>query len=62
MKTNLKHIPTKKLLEILSSNHCTGINGADYEPVKEELQQILWKRQAQEKIDTDQFFELDTAN
>ena len=42
---NLKHIPTKKLQEILESNHCTGIYGADYEPVKEELEQILWERQ-----------------
>ena len=42
---NLKYIPTKKLQEILDSNHCTGIDGADYEPVREELEQILWERQ-----------------
>lgn len=43
---NLKNIPTAKLIQILDSHHTTGINGADYGPVKEELQQILWERQS----------------
>lgn len=42
---NLKYIPTKKILAILDSPHCTGIDGKDYEPVKHELQDILWERQ-----------------
>lgn len=47
---NLKHIPTKKLKEILNSNHCTGINGADYEPVKHELEGILWERESKKSF------------
>jgi hypothetical protein len=42
--SNLKYIPTKKLNDILNSHHTTGIDGADYGPVKEELQAILWER------------------
>lgn len=49
--SNLKFIPTKKLKEILDSNHCTGIDGKDYEPVKEELQAVLWKRESETNID-----------
>lgn len=56
---NLKYIPTKKLEEILNSNHCTGVNGADYEPVKHELEQILWERQSRQVINTDDFFPID---
>lgn len=41
---NIKYIPTAKLKQILDSHHCTGIDGADYEPVKDELNQILWER------------------
>lgn len=37
-------LPTHKLEEILNSHHCTGIDGADFEPIKEELQAILWER------------------
>lgn len=46
-----KHIPTKKLKEILDSNYCTGVNGKDYEPIKEELQQILWEREKDVSIE-----------
>lgn len=57
---NLKYIPTKKLQEILNSNHCTGIDGKDYGPVKEELEQILWERLSEQEIDTDKFFPVDS--
>lgn len=40
----VRAIPTWKLEEILNSHHCTGINGADYGPIKEELQNELWRR------------------
>jgi hypothetical protein len=42
---NLKYIPTKKIVEILDSNYCMGVNGREYSDVKEELEQILWERQ-----------------
>lgn len=57
---NLKFIPTKKLSEILSHPYTQGINGADYEPVREELQKHLWDRNEkliiamQEMYDQDQ--------
>ena len=41
---NLTSIPTWKLKEILDSHHTVGIDGADYAPVKEELEQELWRR------------------
>lgn len=56
---NLKYIPTKKLKEILDSHHCTGINGADYEPVKHELEQILWERESRYEINTDDYFPIE---
>jgi hypothetical protein len=40
---NLKSIPIWKIREILDHPHCQGIDGADYEPVKHELEQILWE-------------------
>ena len=46
--SNLKYIPTWKIKEILNEPYCRGIDGKDYEPVKEELQQILWERQSKE--------------
>jgi hypothetical protein len=42
---NLKFIPTWKIQEILDEPYNRGVNGKDYGPVKEELEQILWKRQ-----------------
>ena len=44
--TNLKYIPTWKIKEILNDPYCRGIDGADYEPVKEELQNILNERES----------------
>lgn len=41
---NLDAIPNWKLREILDSNFCTGTDGADYWPVREELQTIYWRR------------------
>ena len=45
---NLHAIPTKTISAILSHPYAQGIDGADYWPVKEELQNILWERQARE--------------
>ena len=39
-----RKIPTQKLKEILDSNHCTGIDGADYFPIKELLESEYYKR------------------
>ena len=42
---NLKYIPTWKIIDILDEPYTRGVNGKDYEPVREELEAILWKRQ-----------------
>lgn len=47
MKTAYKNhcaVPTWKMSEILNHPYAQGIDGADYGPVKEELQSELWKR------------------
>lgn len=41
---NLSDIPTWKLSEIVNSHHGTGVDGADYGPVIEEIQGIYWQR------------------
>lgn len=41
---NLKSIPTWKLKEIIDSPNGTGIDGADYGPVMEELMDIYLER------------------
>ena len=43
---NLHKIPTWKIAEILNHPNCQGIDGKDYGPVKEELESVLWERQA----------------
>ena len=60
----LKYIPTKKLIEILDSHHCTGINGHDYGPYKDELEQILWERQSRQDNEKliDQYFKPESDN
>ena len=40
-----KYIPTKKLTEILDDPYTRGSNGRDYEPVRHELEQVLWERE-----------------
>lgn len=47
--SNLKYIPTKKIKEILAEPYCRGIDGAEYEEVKEELENILWARLAKKE-------------
>ena len=42
---NFKFIPTYRLKEILSENYCRGVNGEDYEPYREELEDILRERE-----------------
>jgi hypothetical protein len=49
--SRFKHIPTKKLIEILDSHHCTGKDGKDYGPYKDELQSILWQRLSSVDLD-----------
>jgi hypothetical protein len=41
---NFIYIPTWKIIEILEHPYCQGIDGKDYEPHKELLQEILWDR------------------
>lgn len=41
---NLDAIPTKTLHQILSHPFTQGIDGADYEPVRHELEGIYYKR------------------
>jgi hypothetical protein len=41
---NLKYIPTWKIEEILADPYTRGIDGADYGPVREELENILNER------------------
>ena len=62
--SRFKHIPTKKLIEILDSPHCTGVNGHDYDVVKDELQHILWQRQSDVDIDKmiDEYFKHEPDN
>ena len=42
---NLKYIPTWKIKEILNDPYCRGIDGKDYYPVKNELEDILFIRE-----------------
>ena len=44
--SKLKYIPTKTIKTILNENYTRGTNGHDYEEVKEELEAILWQREA----------------
>lgn len=45
---NVDAMPTWKLKEILNDPYTRGIDGADYEPVREYLEQALWARYAKE--------------
>lgn len=45
-----KRFPTIKIKEILDSPNCTSNCGTDYGPVKYELEQELWRRQAKHHI------------
>ena len=47
-KKLLNRIPTKRIKEILNENYCRGVNGAEYEDCKEELQHIIWEREDRE--------------
>jgi len=53
---NVNAMPTWKLEGILSSPNCTGIDGADYFPVREELFSELFKRYAKEARDNEAQF------
>jgi hypothetical protein len=50
--SKLKYIPTAKIVEILNSPNCTGVDGRDYGPVRHDLESILWERQSrpQDKV------------
>ncbi len=43
--SNLKYIPTWKIKQILSENYTRGTSGIDYEPIKQELENILYERE-----------------
>jgi hypothetical protein len=47
---NLDAMPTWKIKEILNHPLCTGIDGEDYEPVKEYLERILYARLEAESL------------
>lgn len=42
--TNATAMPTWKLREILNDPYTRGIDGEDYGPIREELEQELWAR------------------
>jgi len=44
--TNLRCIPTKKIIEILDNPHYLSSSGKDFGPVVDELRDILWERQS----------------
>ena len=39
---------TFRIREVLADHYCRGVDGYDYEEIKEELQAELWKREAKE--------------
>jgi len=43
--SKIKHIPTKKIKEILDNPYGQTIIGTDYEYYKTELKEVLWQRQ-----------------
>ena len=47
--TNLRYIPTKKIIEILDNPHHLSSSGKDFGPVIDELRDILWERQSRQK-------------
>ena len=42
---SLKNWPTKKIKEVLDENYTRGVNGADYEEIRGELETELWERE-----------------
>lgn len=57
MRSKYHFLPTKKIKEILDHPNLQGIDGKDFGPYKEELEQILWERQSKEEVDTDEYFD-----
>ena len=47
---NIKCWTTKRIKEVLAENFTRGINGKDYEDIKEELEAILWEREKKEEL------------
>ena len=43
--STVKNWPTWKISEVLADPYCRGINGADYEDIKEELEHELYSRE-----------------
>ncbi|MHA2182051.1 MAG: hypothetical protein ACXAAH_11580 [Promethearchaeota archaeon] len=41
---NFKYWSIEKLQSVLDHVHCQGVDGADYEPYKEEMQNVLWEK------------------
>lgn len=50
-------ITTSKIKAILESHNCTGSTGADYGPIKHELEDELWRRQAKQDELNNKLFE-----
>ena len=48
MKSKIKSWNTTKIKDVLDEKHCLGVNGADYNNIKEELEQELYERENKE--------------
>jgi len=47
---SVKSWPTWKIKEVLEHPYYQGIDGKDYEPIKDELQEELWRRQEKQDL------------
>lgn len=45
---NLKNKPTEWLREVLNDPYCRDVRGRDFEERKEEMQEIVWRREEAE--------------
>ena len=41
---NFKYWSIEKLQSVLNHDLCQGVDGADYAPYKEEMQNVLWEK------------------
>lgn len=54
---NYDSLSNKHIIAILNSPHCTGQDGQDYMPYKEELEQVLWSRSEKATIEAHKQYE-----
>lgn len=48
---NFQYWTTKKLIEVINEPYNCGIDGHDYQPYIEEIQQVYWERISNQNID-----------